>query len=396
LIAMTTSETAAPGRLPWDAADPYPYYEQCRRHGAVVWDDTAEAWLILGYHLARRILREPGWTSDPLANPSAPNAFRELDPQLLRRSLLLTDGSDHKRLRHSVSEVFTRSAINNFTEGVNAIATQAIDGFPAGADLDFMTDIAVPLPIAVMAAWLDLSVDAAQLLRDESPVISRMLGDVNDAAAVHAGIAALATLLTELLPLAAHRRSHPGDDLLSFIAADTDLELEDVVVTAAIIAVAGYETTSNLMGSAVVRLLSGPVGQRPLDAIDVIDDQLVTELLRLDAPVQAVQRTATRHHLIGNIAIKPSEPVLVVIAAANRDPTVFECPNELHINRSGLAPITFGYGTHHCLGATLARLETTAALTRLTARSPALIGAPSWRNSPAIRGPSTLPIAFTQ
>lgn len=393
---MTTSETAAPGKLPWDAADPYPYYERHRRHGDVAWDDTAGAWLILGYHLARQVLSEPGWTSDPLANPAGPNAFRELDPQMLRRSLLFTDGGDHRRLRHSVSEVFTRSAINNFAEGVNAIATQAIDGPPAGAEFDFMSDIAVPLPIAVMAAWLDLSVDAAQLLRDESSVISRMLGNVNDAAAVRAGIAALTTLLAELLPLAADRRSCPGDDLLSFIAADTSLELADVVVTAAIIAVAGYETTSNLLGSAIVRLLSGPVGHRPLDAIDGIDDELVTELLRLDCPVQAVQRTATRDHLVGNIAIKPGEPVLVVIAAGNRDPAVFECPNELRTNRSGPAPITFGYGAHHCLGAALARLETTAALTRLTARRPALVGAPCWRNSPAIRGPSTLPIAFTQ
>jgi cytochrome P450 len=92
--------------------------------------------------------------------------------------------------------------------------------------------------------------------------------------------------LTELLPLAVDRRSHPGDDLLSFIDADPDLELDDVVITAVIIAIAGHETTANLLGAAMIRLLTPRLdGVRPIDAIDAIDDRLITELLRLDGPV---------------------------------------------------------------------------------------------------------------
>ena len=161
-----------------------------------------------------------------------------------------------------------------------------------------MADIALPLPIAVAAAWLGLDVDSARLLREESPAISRMLGDFADPDAVEAGTAAFATLLTELLPLAADRRTHPRDDLLSFIGAGPDLELDDVVTTAVIIAVAGHETTANLLGAAMIRLLEPrPDGIRHIDRIDAVDDRLITELLRLDGPVQAVSRTATTDHV---------------------------------------------------------------------------------------------------
>jgi cytochrome P450 len=102
-------------------------------------------------------------------------------------------------------------------------------------------------------------------------------------------------LLTEFLPLAADRRSHSGDDLLSFIASDPDLLLDDVVITAILIAVAGHETTANLLGAAMIRSLT-PMsdGTRIVDGLDPADPSLITELLRLDSPVQATARTVTR------------------------------------------------------------------------------------------------------
>jgi cytochrome P450 len=391
---MTTPDIQATARLPWDAADPYPYYERRRLEGDVVWDETISAWLILGYHHAQQILAGSGWTSNPLASPNAPTAFRTVDRDILRRNMLFADGTDHKRLRHSVRDVFTRSFITGLEEGVQTIAAQTIDGLPAGVDFDFMAEIALPLPIAVAAAWLGLDVDSARLLREESPAISRMLSDFNDADADEAGTAAFATLLTEFLPLAADRRAHPGDDLLSFIAADPDLELDDVVITAVIIAIAGHETTANLLGAAMVRLLTGPHGARPLDAIDTVNERLITELLRLDGPVQAVWRTATADHVINGITIRAGEPVLVVLAAANRDAAIFNQPDQLQADRPGPAPLTFGYGAHYCLGAALARLEIAIALQHVLARRPVLGSEPRWRNTPAIRGPLHMTIVF--
>ncbi len=121
---------------------------------------------------------------------------------------------------------------------------------------------------------------------------------------------------------------------------------------------------------------------------------MITELLRLDGPVQAVQRIATQDHVIGDVSIGAGEPAFVVIAAANRDPSTFDLPNEFRVDRPGPSPLAFGYGAHYCLGAALARLEIAVALRHVVARNPELRGDPIWRDTAAIRGPQTLPCAF--
>ncbi|MBX9639137.1 MAG: cytochrome P450 [Mycobacteriaceae bacterium] len=391
---MTTPSTAAP-RLPWDAANPYPFYAWRRCDGDVVWDDTAGAWLVLGYHAARQVLGGSGWTSDPLANPNARAATDSFGPELVKRNMLSTDGHHHGRLRGSVRDVFTPSFITGLAAGVEAIAADAVDHPTAGVSFDFMTDIALPLPVAVIGEWLGLDAESSQLLREESPAISRMLGAAAATNAIACGAAAFASLLTEFLPLAADRRSHPGDDLLSFIASDPDLRLDDVVITAILIAVAGHETTANLLGAALIRLLTvRPDGTRILDRLDPSDPALITELLRLDGPVQATARTATQGQLVGDVEIAYGQPALVVVAAANRDPAVFDEPDQLRLGRRGPAPLTFGYGAHYCLGAALARLETTVALRKILARKPVLAAPPTWRDTPAIRGPLNVPMVF--
>ncbi|MGC2653297.1 MAG: cytochrome P450 [Mycobacterium sp.] len=391
---MTTPDTAAP-QLPWDPTDPYPFYELRRRHGDVVWDETAQAWLVLGYDAARQVLAGPDWTSNPLANPNARTALSFLGSELVDRSMLLTDGANHDRLRGSVRDVFTRSAITGLEAGVEAIAASAIEHPATGTMFDFMAAIALPLPLTVAAEWLGLDFDSAELLREESPAIIRMLGAIAAPDEVEAGAAAFASLITEFLPLAADRRSHPGDDLLSFIAAAPDLELDDVVITAVLIAVAGHETTANLLGSAMVRLLTvRPEGTRMVDSINPADPSLITELLRLDGPVQATARTATQNQIIGGMEIAAGQQALVVIAAANRDPAVFDEPNQFRPSRLGPAPLAFGYGAHYCLGAALARLETTMALRLILARKPRLAGLATWRDTPVIRGPRDLAMVF--
>jgi cytochrome P450 len=391
---MTSPDLERAARLPWDAADPYPYYERRRREGDVVWDDTAGAWLVLGYHTARQILTGAGWTSNPL-DRNAPGIFRTTDPEIMRRNMVFNDGADHLRIRHALRDVFTRNFIAKLGEGIEAIAAETMDPIPAGVEFDLMTDIALPLPFAVAATWLALDADSARLLRDESPAINRMLNDYGDITARENGTAGLATLLTALLPLAADRRTHPGDDLLSFIAADPNLELDDVVMAALIIAIAGHEATATFLGAAMVRLLTPTSdGVRPIDSIGTIDDRMITELLRLDGPVQIVRRTATHDHVINDITIHAGEPALLVIAAANRDPAIFNAPDQFQPDRAGPAPLAFGYGAHFCLGAALARLQVAIALRRLLRRRVTVCGLPTWRDTTHLRGPRTLPCVF--
>ncbi|BBZ09995.1 cytochrome P450 [Mycobacterium branderi] len=393
---MTTPNTTAP-RLPWDAADPYPFYERRRRDGDVVWDETAQGWLVLGYDAARQVLGGSGWTSNPLANPNARAAIDSMGSEIVDRSMLFADGANHDRLRGSVRDVFTRSFITGLNAGVEAIA-EAVIGHPsAAATFDFMAEIALPLPIAVASEWLGLDAVCSRLLREQSPAIIRLPGTLADADDIAAGAAAFAALVTEFLPLAADRRSNPGDDLLSFIASDPDLQLDDVVITAILIAVAGHETTANLLGAAMIRLLTpGAGGARIVDRLDAADASLITELLRLDGPVQATARTATEDQRIGGVDIACGQQALVVVAAANRDPAVFSEPDQFRPDRTGPAPLSFGYGTHYCLGAALARLETNVALRGVLARNAVLAGAATWRDTTAIRGPLNLPMVFRE
>lgn len=361
----------------------------------MVWEHGMRAWLVLGYQPVQQILSGAGWTSSPLANANTRDVLPAVDRDTLRSNILFNDGADHQRLRDSVRDVFTPAFIAGLHEGIEAIATETIDLIPAGVEFDFMTEIASPLPIAVVAAWMGLDVDTARLLGEESPAISRMINDVGDTSAVEAGTAAFAALLAELLPLAADRRTHRRDDLLGYIAADPNLELDDVVTTAAIIGVAGHQTTANLLGAAMIRLLKPrPNGVRPVDTIDTVDDRLVSELLRLDGPVQAVARTATLDQIVGGVAIHAGEPAVAVIAAANRDPEVFSWPTRLQVDRPGPAPLTFGFGSHYCLGAALARLEIAVALQHILARRPVLCGDPIWQATPGLRGPVRVSIAF--
>ncbi|MGA7052216.1 MAG: cytochrome P450 [Mycobacterium sp.] len=390
---MTTPDVSA--RLPWDAADPYPFYEARRREGDVVWDDTAQAWLVLSYDVARQVLGGAGWTSDPLANPLARAAMAAVGQDFTSNSMLFADGDDHRRLRGSVRDVFTRSFITNLTAGLGTIATTLIDQRPVGAVFDFMSDIALPLPIAVIGAWLDLDPTSTELLREVSPVIIRMLGSLADHDETAAGAAASVTLMAEFLPMAADRRTHPGDDLLSFIAADPELSLEDVVMTAILVAVAGHETTANLLGAGLIRLLApGPDETHIADHIDPTDPAVVTELLRLDGPVQSTARTAIADHIVGGVEICSGQSALIAIAAANRDPAVFEEPARFRLDRNAPAPLSFGYGAHYCLGAALAQLELTIALPKILSRQPVLAGPVRWRDTPAIRGPLTVPMVF--
>lgn len=383
---MSANDVSA-ARLPWDATDPYPFYEARRRDGDVVWDNAAQGWLVLGYDAARQVLGGSGWTSDPLANPVARASMTMMAPEFAKASMLFTDGADHDRLRGAVRDAFNRSTISGLTEGVETIAAEVIAQVPTGEPFDFMSRIALPLPIAVVGEWLDLDPAHAASLRELSPSIIRMLGTLADPLEVAEGFGAAAALMAEFLPLAADRRAHPGDDLLSFIATAPELSLEDVVVTAILIAVAGHETTANLLGAGLIRLVN--------EHVDTVDGAVITELLRLDGPVQSTVRTATENHTVAGVDIAAGDSVVVVVAAANRDPAVFDGPDRFRLGRTGPAPVAFGYGAHYCLGSALAQLELTVALREVLARQPVIRGEVTWRDTPAIRGPQTLPVAFS-
>lgn len=390
---MTSRGTAVP-RLPWDAANPFPFYERCRRDGDVVWDETAQSWLVLGYHAALHVLSQPGWTVDPLTSPSAPTIRESISPEVFGQSMLNTDGAAHRRLRSATRDVFAPSFISGLTAGVEAIAETLIDHPVTGASFNFMSEVAQPITLAVLGEWLGLDADSARFLSEKTHEISPMARPLPTVEDFATGTAASAKLVAHLLPLAASRRASPGDDLLSFLASDPELGLDDAVVTTVNISVGALENTSDFLGSAVVRLLTPDAhGARPIDTLDLSDPTLVTELFRLESP-QAITRTATEAHRIDGIDIVPGQQVLIILAAANRDPAVFDGPDEFRLGRQEPAPLTFGRGEHFCIGRSLAQLQADVVLRRVFARDPVLTGPVRWRETPSRRGPVVLPVGF--
>lgn len=391
---MTIPSATVP-RLPWDAADPFPFYERCRRSGDIVWDDTAQTWLILGYHKAQQVLSGTGWTHDPLTSPNARTVRDSIGPELFSQSMLVSDGTAHQRLRRAARDAFAPAFITSLGDGVDAIAETVISQPETGEVFDFIAEVALPLPLAVIGEWLGIDAASTRLLRDQAPAVIEMLVPLATAEEVTAAMTASVTLVTHFLPMGASRRENPGEDLLSFLVSDPDLSLDEAVLTAVHIAIGSFQTIGSLLGAAALRLLTpGADGTRLVDTLNVSDPSLITELLRLDAPAQAIPRTATETQRIGDVKIAAGQQVVVVIGAANRDPAVYDEPAEFRLGRPGPAPLTFGHGPHHCLGAALARLETEAALRRMLARDPFLAGPATWRDSPPNRGPIRLPMRF--
>ncbi|NMO01232.1 cytochrome P450 [Gordonia sp. TBRC 11910] len=361
-------------------------------------DDAADAWIVGGYHSARSILRDAGWTSDPLASPTYRQAAAAvgLGELPLGRTMLLLDGPAHTRVRDSVRDVFTPSYIAQLRPAVEAIAADVIDGVATGPTFDFMTQVAQPFPIAVIAEWLGLDLPTATTLWREAPTLIRALDAAFDPASLPATASAFTALIAQFLPLAAQRRADPLDDLLSLLATDPALDLDEVVVNAILLAIAGHETTANLLGAAVIRLFDARQG-RLIDDLDVDDPRLITELLRLDGPAQSILRVATEPHAIGGHVIASGEVVVVDVAAANRDPSVFDDPETFNPQRPASPPhLSFGFGVHRCIGAALAQLEVVVALDLLRRRGAQIAGPATARDSTRLRGLTSVPMIFTE
>jgi cytochrome P450 len=214
-----------------------------------------------------------------------------------------------------------------------------------------------------------------------------ILRTADDDAAIAAAEIELADYLTALL---AERRRAPGDDVLSTLAS-TEATEQEILDLAALLLVAGHETTVNLIANGVLALLRHP---DQIDALCHDPETAVDELLRFDSPVQLTQRIALDDLEVAGQPVRAGDELVLVLGAANRDPAVFAEPNRLDVGRDARRHVSFGGGVHHCLGATLARLEGAIAVGGLFDRFGAieLAGDPIRRPTFTLRGVETLPL----
>ncbi|MFC3689536.1 cytochrome P450 [Aquipuribacter hungaricus] len=338
--------------------------------------------------------------SSPRAAPLDDAAFAPLD-----WSLLDLDPPDHSRLRRLVAPAFRPSLMRPFRARVEVLCDGLADRLAARLDAegtaDLMALFAAPLPIGVVSELLGVpDADAEQFDRIGATVGRALDGVVSGAQAREVSAAAheLATLFARLLEV---RRAEPADDVLSALAAAVDDDragAREAVSLAALLLVAGFETALNLIGNSVASVLAVPGAWQALAGADddVLADAVVQESLRAEPPVQATMRVSHEPVDLGGGAVVPAgRPVLVMVAAANRDPAVFADPHRFDPGRTdGAAHLAFSGGVHYCVGAPLARLEGAVALRTLARRLPglALAGGVVRRDGVTIRGYARLPV----
>jgi cytochrome P450 len=353
-------------------------------------------YVVSRYDDVNRVLRDPElFSSAAMGGPRRSNDDPNVDPT--NGSLIGLDPPEHGRHRAIVNRGFTPRRIARLEPSIRKIADELLSAFEARGRCDLVSEFANPLPVAVIAELLGL--DPAR--RDDFKRWSTAL----IIGSTQGGGPPRAQLFREfrgyMSEVVEQRRREPGDDLISLLVhaeeEDGVLDTGQVVGFASLLLAAGSETTTNLIGNALLALHEYPEQAEALRADPGLIPQLLEETLRFDPPVQLLMRLATRETRIADTPIPEGSVVVTLLGAANRDPARFERPERFDVQRSTQGHLAFGLGNHFCLGASLARLEARIALEMLFERLP------DWRIDAArierhgsflIRGPRTLPLRF--
>ncbi|MFD5431574.1 cytochrome P450 [Kitasatospora sp. NPDC127067] len=417
--AATPSDATAPQLFTWEfASDPYPAYAWLREHAPVhrtTLPSGVEAWLVTRYADARQALADSRLSKNPAHHSEQAHRTGRVGIPGERQADLMThllniDPPDHTRLRRLVSKAFTPRRVAEFEPRVQQLTDRLIDGFAQRGSADLIHEFAFPLPIYAICDMLGVPAEDQDDFRDWAGMMVRHTKPGHGGGQRGGVGRAVKRMRAYLLELIHRKRADLGDDLISGLIRASDhgehLTENEAAAMAFILLFAGFETTVNLIGNGTYALLRNPEQRRLLQESvargeSALLETGIEELLRYDGPVEmATWRFATRPLTIGGVDIPVGDPVLVVLAAADRDPARFAAENTLDLARTDNPHLGFGHGIHYCIGAPLARLEGRAALTTLLSRLPDLRLAESaddlrWRGGLIMRGLRELPVEFS-
>jgi cytochrome P450 len=321
------------------------------------------------------------------------------------RPFLFFDPPDHTRLRRLVNMAFSAKAVEALRPRVREIVDELLDKVADRGRMDGIADLAYPLPVAVICEMLGVPKEDQPQFSGWSAVLAKSL-DPDIMTPPPSVLEERAWAIREsrdyFRKLVAERRKSPGADILSALIAAEDegdkLNEQELLSTCSLLLIAGHETTVNLIGNGIYRLLQYPDQLAKFRADWDIAPQVVEEVLRFDPPVQFDGRICVEEATVGGFTVQPGQFVMLLIGAANRDPEVFADPDTFDVTRDATGHMAFGYGIHFCLGAPLARIEGQIALRSLFQRFPSLRLAsdatPAYRPQITLRGISELPLVW--
>jgi cytochrome P450 len=366
----------------------------------LVFPDGHEGWLVTGYDAVRQVLADTRFSSRqdlgilhvPWETPGMP-APTEPSPQVPGLFVAM-DGLDHSRLRRKLIGAFTVRRMKSLEEHIVEIVERQLDQLATmDTPVDLVKSFALPVPSLVICEMLGVpyadrdtfQANSAQFLVKDQTLEEKM--------------AAWNALTTYLAQLIVGKRAEPGEDLLSDLARDSDLSVEELIGIAFLLLLAGHETTANMLALGTFALLEHPEQLAELRANPELMPEAVEELMRYLAVADVFLRYATEDIEVGGETITKGATVVVSLLAAGHDPERFDDADNLDVHRKARGHLSFGHGPHQCLGQQLARIEMRAGFDSLLRRFPTLAlaipaGEVKLRTDMSIYGVHALPVTW--
>lgn len=398
--------------------DPYPILRQLRER-APVYQDVTSAWWLTRYADVSAGLRDKRLSVDTRnvedrdqsldiggdgVKPSLSSAwFRQQEQlplaRLYNNFMLLLDPPRHHQIRRLFAPLFDPPTMKRLKKGIEGRVNDLVADMRLRRDPDVIRDLALPLPVSVISEMLGtpqqdafvLQSWAHEIFRGFDPMLSGDAAQRIDTAARD-----FVQYMSEHIDR--RRRSPPKDDLLELLFKTNEgqsLSTDELVANCILLFTAGFETTTSVVGNAVLALLRHPDQMRVLREHPELAESQVDEFLRYEGALRLVNRIALEDLEIGGKLIKRGDYVMFVLSAANRDPEAFPDPDRLDLTRNAKHQLGFSHGAHYCLGAPLARMEIASALSALARHDFRLVpGSVRWRESVVFRSLDQLRITF--
>lgn len=379
-------------------ANPYPLYARLRDEAPICSTKLLgqPGWLVTRYSDVFAVLKDERMLKDWLPATRWVHRFAGA----ITRNMLNQDGPDHLRLRTLVHKAFTPSLVEQLRSRIESACDELLDKLETDGRMELMSGYALPIPLTVISELLGIPAE----IRSRLHSLSRSTFSASNIFGVLRSLPDQRLLISRIRKLVAERRREPRDDLITALVqaeeAGDRLSEAELVATIALLLIAGYETTVNLIGSGALTLIQHPEQRQKLEHDPASAPSAIEELLRFTSPLDmASQRFAREDMTIDSVKISQGDLVVAVLGSANHDETQFPNPETFDITRQPNKHVAFGQGAHFCLGAPLARLEGQIALTTLFRRFPdlRLTQTPEslrWRKSLIIRGLEELPVAI--
>ncbi|MFD7481104.1 cytochrome P450 [Streptomyces mirabilis] len=387
---------------PWNpefVANPYPAYAELRERGRVHYYEPTDQWLVPHHADVSALLRERRlgrtyqhrYTHEDFGR-TAPPPEHEPFHVLNDHGMLDLEPPDHTRIRRLVSKAFTPRTVEQLRPYVDRLANELVGDLVAAGGGDLLTDVAEPLPVAVIAEMLGIPESDRAPLRPWSADICGMYELNPSEETAEKAVRASVEFTEYLRELIAARRKEPGDDLISGLIAAHDegdrLTEQEMISTCVLLLNAGHEATVNATVNGWWALFRNPDQLAALRGDRSLIPTAVEELMRYDTPLQLFERWVLEDIEIDGTTVPRGAEIALLFGSANHDPKVFASPESLDLSRSDNPHISFSAGIHYCIGAPLARLELAASLGALLEKAPtlALAAEPERKPNFVIRG----------